>query len=170
MGTSRTTPNTPVHRRRRRRIAGAAVAIGVFLLVFVGAGTASASTGGTVCAPVRLTGEGVATSPTTTTATIFFNRHPIATTSATFTIAANGTFSGPVVFTPNRRSGGTLVARITGAFGPDFTTFTASGPVTGTGNLSRASGQLQFSGDLRPDNTSFREVVTGKLCVDLSRW
>jgi hypothetical protein len=141
-------------------------------MAFVGVGTASAAPGrtGDLCVPVKLTGEGAATSQTTTTAKIFWNGHQIATTDGVFSLPdAGGHFTGSVVFTPKRLKGGTLVAQVRGAYGPNFASFTASGPIKGTGNLSRASGQLSFAGPIRSDGT-FSEVVTGTLCVDLRSW
>ena len=154
----------------RGRAYGAAVALAIALTALLTTGTASASSGRDICVPVRLTGQGVATSATTTTATIFWNGRAIATTNGVFTPSGtSGDFTGSVVFTPMRLKGGTLVADVTGSYGPNFASFTAAGPVKGTGTLSRASGQLSFSGPIHSDGT-FNEVITGKLCTDLRSW
>lgn len=154
----------------RHRVGLVVVAMTILLLGFVGAGRADASAGGSLCLPVRLTGVGVATSATTTTAKIFLKGREIASTTGTFsTPDASSAFTGSVVFTPKRIKGGTLVADVAGSFGPNFASFSATGPVSGTGFLSRASGHLSFAGPLNPDG-SFTEVITGTLCADLNSW
>lgn len=146
------------------------LAVTILLLGFFGAGKANATSGPAVCFPVRLTGIGEATSATTTTAKIFLKGREIATTTGTFsTPDASGAFTGSVLFTPKGINGGTLVANVKGSFGPGFASFSAAGPVTGTGFLSHTSGRLYFVGPLNADGT-FTEVITGRLCADLSSW
>lgn len=157
---------------RQRLIRLLAVLVSVLALGVALAAPAVASTPRTACVPVYLTGEGEATSATTTTATLMLLGRPIATTTGAFTPTGGTGFTGEVVITPKRLRGGTLVVTVTGNLTFDSTgapiAFDAEGPVVGTGVLEGVSGTLRFFGP--QTGTKFTEKVTGRLCTDLSRW
>jgi hypothetical protein len=91
-------------------------------------------------------------------------------TAASFVITGiSGTvasFEGTIVFTVNNA---TLTAALTGAIDVASGAFSATTTsITGTGKLDGATGSLLLSGIENLATGSFREDITGEICVDLA--
>ena len=133
---------------------------------FATAATAGAS--GRGCVPVRATGVGALTDPTTGVATISVAGVVIGTSSARYVpVSQEGdvvTLTGDVDFTA-RFNLGTFNTSVTGTLNLATGAFDVSGPVTATtGLLTGATGRLRFQGVLDPSG-SFTETISGHLCL-----
>ena len=120
------------------------------------------------CLSLLATGSGQDLGGGSTAATIFVRGHPVADTTATFTITgvADGvaTFTGPIVFTP-RQLDGNLVAQVTGTLDLTSGAFTAtSTSVTGTGKLSGVTGSVRIKGVQDLTTGVFTETLRLRLC------
>lgn len=123
----------------------------------------------TVCLPFTATGVGQDMGGGRTTATISVGNHRIGSTEASFTIGeVTGTvasFAGPLTFRPDRVRG-TLVAQLTGTVDLATGRFAAaSTSISGTGRLSRVTGDVRIEGVQDLSSGAFTETLTGRLCV-----
>ena len=154
-------------RRSLRRMGGAAVAVGLALCVVPA--TAEASPTRTVCVPFHATGAGQDRGGGQTDGTLSIGRHQIGTTTASFDLdlgtGSVATFTGPLVFVPDRVPGSSIVAQLDGTFDTTTGSFAAqSSALTGSGALRRVSGTLRVDG-VEGSDGSFTETLSGRLCV-----
>lgn len=148
-----------------------------FVLAFavaLPAGVAQAATSHhkhALCVPVRAHGVGQDLGNGATEATITSHGVVLGMTHAMFTPTSMTThslaFVGPIVFTPNVSSVGTLTAQVTGDFDLVTGAFHASSTsITGTGLLGHIGGDVSIAGTENLTTGSFTEELTGTLCLD----
>lgn len=123
-----------------------------------------------LCVPVRAHGVGQDLGNGVTEATITSHGVVLGMTHAMFTPTSMTekrlTFSGPIVFTPQVSSLGTLTAQVTGAFDLLTGVFHASSTsITGTGLLRHVTGNVSIAGNESVTTAVFTEELTGTLCL-----
>jgi hypothetical protein len=123
-----------------------------------------------LCVPVRAHGVGQDLGNGATEATITSHGVVVGITHAMFTPTTETvtrlTFDGPIVFTPQLSSLGTLTAQVTGGFDLVTGEFHASSTsITGTGLLGNVTGHLSIAGTENLTTGSFTEELRGTLCL-----
>jgi hypothetical protein len=123
-----------------------------------------------LCVPVRAHGVGQDLGNGATEATITSRGVVLGMTRATFSPTSETTtslsFDGPIVFTPQLSSVGTLTAQVTGGFDLVSGEFHASSTsITGTGLLGHVGGHISIAGTENLTTGSFTEKLSGTLCV-----
>jgi hypothetical protein len=153
-----------------RRMGAAAVGLGLALCVVPTAAQATSSR--SVCLSFRATGTGQDLGGGHTKGMLLVGRHQIGATEAFFVLgpgtAPAATFTGPLIFTPDRGPASTtLVAQLDGTFDMSSGSFGArSTSLTGTGALGAVSGRLRVVDGLENHTTgAFTETLVGRLCT-----
>jgi hypothetical protein len=123
-----------------------------------------------LCVPVRAHGVGQDLGNGATEATITIHDVVLGMTHAMFTPTSETTtsltFDGPIVFTPQLSSIGTLTAQVTGGFDLATGEFHASSTsITGTGLLGHVGGHISIAGTENLTTGSFTEELSGTLCL-----
>jgi hypothetical protein len=123
-----------------------------------------------LCVPVRAHGVGQDIGNGATEATITIHDVVLGMTHAMFTPTSETTtsltFDGPIVFTPQLSSVGTLTAQVTGGFDLVTGEFHASSTsITGTGLLGHVGGHISIAGTENLTTGSFTEELSGTLCL-----
>jgi hypothetical protein len=123
-----------------------------------------------LCVPVRAHGVGQDLGNGATEATITIHDVVLGMTHAMFTPTSETTtsltFDGPIVFTPQLSSVGTLTAQVTGGFDLVTGEFHASSTsITGTGLLGHVGGHISIAGTENLTTGSFTEELSGTLCL-----
>jgi hypothetical protein len=123
-----------------------------------------------LCVSVRAYGVGQDLGNGATEATITSHGVVFGMTRAMFSPTSETTtslsFDGPIVFTPQLSSVGTLTAQVTGGFDLVAGEFHASSTrITGTGLLGHVGGHISIAGTENLTTGSFTEKLRGTLCV-----
>lgn len=149
-----------------RLVATLSVAAGT---VVASGGAAYATPGNGACQVILATGQGHATGPTTTVATVTDTvGGPLLDGTTVASFVPSGTppvlmLNGTVTFTTAH---GTLTVEISGPFNVTNGQFLAGGPViSGTGAFAEATGLVGFAGVENLSQGTFVETIGARICL-----